>query len=278
MRFSFEEFKHIGSMLLRNFGVLWLVVESIALFDSRVSALGIKAYLAIVAISIIITTMQYFRRKNFSVLLKHMNIKISVTTTDLLDSKGCIVIGSCDTFDTELGDIINPNSLIGKFITRIYNSNIAEVDSNIEDSLSGISFIEDNDKVFGKKKRYEIGTVAVLKRNNNRYFLTAMQHMKQLESRVTTELMSMWNSLDKCWGVVKNQGNHAEVHVPVFGTKFGRTSLSYNEIICHTVSSFLFSSRSELISNHLIIHVYKGDVDKVDFIALRNWLESHKGN
>ncbi len=92
------------------------------------------------------------RRKNFSVLIKGKNITITVTTEDIIDSKGNIVIAGSDTFDTELGEIISPDSLIGQVITEVYNSNKGEIDNDISNSLANINYQTDATKTFGKKK------------------------------------------------------------------------------------------------------------------------------
>ncbi len=66
-----------------------------------------NGFWGIVATSVFITIISMLRRKNFSVLIKGKNITITVTTEDIIDSKGNIVIAGSDTFDTELGEIIS---------------------------------------------------------------------------------------------------------------------------------------------------------------------------
>ncbi len=114
----------------------------------------------------------------------------------------------------------------------------------------------------------------MLSKNNNKYFIPALNKMHSTEMRVSTELDSLWNSLNTCWKTIRDKGSHKSVHIPVIGMKFGRTNITFNQMIYFMVNSFLFSSSSESITKELYIHIYKSDFDKVDFIALKDWLTS----
>jgi len=261
-------------IFFKVFGAMWLVIESIALFDSRISNLGLTGYFGVILISVIITITIYFTRKKFTVCLKEKNLEITITTTDIIKERGSIVVAASDTFDTELGDIISPQSLLGQLQTKVYNSNKSQMDSDIEVSLNNSSFIDDDTKTFGKIKRYSLGTTAVLSRNNNKYFLPALNTMRSNERRVSTNLATLWDSLYECWNVVRNKGNYRDIHVPVFGTKYGRANISYNQMIHFIITSFLFSTNEESISGHLFIHIHKSDSSKIDYISIKSWLES----
>lgn len=270
----FSALKQLLINFIQIFGVIWLIIESIALFNSNVASLGYKGYFSIIILSIVLTLITYFNRKNFCVNLREYNIKIKISTSDIFRAKGNIIIGSCDTFDTELGDIINPKSLIGQLQTIVFNSNRNDLDSDLEKALTNYNYVEDSLKTFGKNKRYPLGTTPFIKKNGNLYFLLAFCSMKTNIMRVSTDVNSLWDTLLMCWKAVRDHGSHNDIHIPVIGSKFARTGISYNLLIQLIIMTYLFASKEEAITGNLTIHVHKGDYDNVDFISLKNWLKS----
>ena len=255
-------------------GGYWLLFEPIGLFNDKVQDFGWFGFFGLNIISLI-TTLIFFRpNKNISITLPESDTKINIKVSNILEQEGSIIIGTNDTFDTELGDIIHPNSLQGQLLSVIYRSNQTALDNNLNTSLENISSELDSSKEFGKLYRYPIGTIACIEKNNNRYFLTAFNKMLSNETRVTTDISTFHTSLANCWKEIRNKGQHENVHIPVIGTKFARSGLENHIVIQLIIMSFIIANKQENVSPSLTVHIHKSDVNDINFIALNNWLDT----
>lgn len=88
--------------------------------------------------------------------------KIRIIKGDLLDQDGHLVIGVCDTFDTETPNIISRGSLLGQTLDKLYGGDTKELDRLLNQELTGKNPVGQVIKD-GKNNKYEIGTVAVVR-------------------------------------------------------------------------------------------------------------------
>jgi len=259
------------------FGCLWLFFEPLALFFDELQGLRWGGYLLIVCLAAIATYLFFRPKKSFSVILPESNTKVSIAVSDLLEQPGSIVVGTSDTFDTELGEIINKNSLMGQFLFNVYQSDKSVLDAEISNALKDNHFETDSTKSFGKQNRYPIGTVACLQKNNSNYFLLAFNKMLSNEKRVTTDIGVFWEALSKCWDTVREKGHQESVHVPALGTKYARTGFPINVVIQLIIMSFVIANKQEEVSQSFTVHIHKSDANKVNFVSLKNWLDFLSG-
>ena len=273
MKLNWDVTKYWLSRYLVVLGGVSLVVEVTALFVDSVGRLGVPGLVAVQVVTLIVTLVVFWPRRRVSVVLGGSHTKISVVVSDILDATGSIVVGSCDTFDTELGEVIRPESLLGQVLVRAFNGDQAAFDAAISESICGVTGHVDAAKTFGKSMRYPIGTIAVVPQGNQRFFLVAFCKML-VQKRVETDVYELWESLRACWTAVRDGGQHSELHVPVLGTKYGRTGLPWNLAIQMIVMSFLLSLPEGQTAPSLTVHINPSDVDKVDFISLATWVKS----
>ena len=269
--------KYWFSRYLLVFGGCWLFFEPAGLFFVKLQGLGWYGFFGINVLSLVLTAWVFHPKKSISIVLPESNTRISIAISDILEQKGSIVIGTSDTFDTELGEIINANSLQGQLLTKVYQSDKNTLDLDINNALKDVIAVVDSTKSYGKKERYPIGTVASVQRNNNRYFLLAFNKMLSNKKQVTTDIGEFWASLSQCWDSIRGNGHHGDVHVPIIGTKFARTGLPQNIVVQLIIMSFMISTRREEVAPSLTVHVHKKDIDNIDFVALKGWLDCLAG-
>jgi hypothetical protein len=265
--------KYWSSKYLLVFGVFWLLFEPASLCFEKLPDLGWWGFLGFNVLSLVVTALIFCPKKDFSVSLPDSSTKIVISVSDILKQEGSIVIGTSDTFDTELGEIISPNSLQGQFLTRVYQSDRNALDRDISESLKDVKAISDPAKTYGKTDRYPIGTVTCVRRNSNRFFLVAFNRMLADKKRVQTNIHDLWFCLCQCWDVIRENGHYNDIHIPVLSSKFGRSGLSFNVIIQLIITSLIIALRDEGIAPSLTVHVHKTDANKVDFVALRGWFD-----
>jgi hypothetical protein len=86
---------------------------------------------------------------------------ISVLKGDLFTEDSHLVIGTCDTFDTKVPNVISPRSVQGQALQRLYGGDVDRLDVELQTALRNETPIGSIMKD-GKTERYEIGTVAVI--------------------------------------------------------------------------------------------------------------------
>lgn len=198
---------------------------------------------------------------------------VRIVQGDLWEESGHIVVGTCDTFDTEF-PYISKASIQGQFLDRIYGGDVARLNGHLDEALEGFESIGIIDKT-GKKTRYELGTVATLHGEGRKYFLVAYTEMNiQNEARATID--GLWRSLSSLWTTVRAQGNGGTVSIPVIGGGQSRLSqvLPAQDSIRFIILSFMLASRWEKVCDELRIIVRPADFERLDRLELQAFLSS----
>lgn len=255
---------------LEVFGVIWLLLEPLALWQPDNLRFGFYGYVALAVLSFLIAIFLARPKTLIERKLSASDTKITIGVGDLLEQKGNIVIGFTDSFDTEIGDIISPTSLQGQFQTKFFPAR-EKLDLVINESLENVSSKIDSAKTKGKKSRYPIGTVAVADQNGNKYFLVAYSRMRN-DIRVESDICMLSTSLNKCWETIRTQGQHKPIHIGIVGSGLARTGLSRALLLQFIVLSFIDAERRENLTSQLTIHILKSDVEHIDFVDLEAWL------
>lgn len=200
--------------------------------------------------------------------------KIKIIKGDLLKQDGHLVVGVCDTFDTETPRIISRNSLLGQTISNLYGGDTKQIDRLLDEALVGKAPIGEIEKE-GKTNRYELGTVAVVRHDPRLVFFMAYCEMNERNEAFGT-IDAVWKSLSSLWSAQSIHGNHSPISVPVIGGGQARMSsvLPAQDAIRVIALSFMFASRKHKVSDELRIVVQPAEYDRLDRLELQSFLSS----
>ncbi|HMS72839.1 MAG TPA: DUF6430 domain-containing protein [Baekduia sp.] len=255
------------------FAALWLVIEPLGLFFPHAFDQGWVGYLGIVGASLL--TAAYIARPRDSVsrALPPTDVVVSIQVGDVLAQSGNVVVGVNDAFDTQFEDeVISQASVQGQLLQRVFEGDRARLDHDIAASLTAAVPSIDTEKTFGKDRRYPIGTVAVVRHGQARYFLPAFTTMsKTLPAHVQASIEDLEIALAKTWQIINAAGQKEPVHVPVIGSHLARLGLSRTLLAQMIVLSFIAATRRGGPSS-LTVWVSPQDCEVVDFIVLDEWL------
>lgn len=185
-----------------------------------------------------------------------------------------IPVNSC--FDTIVDEdistcskpLVSPNLLHGRWIKTMVNKGftIEEIDNKIHNCLEmqnllPKSIIADEDKERGKREVYELGTVAMIRGNNNSTFLLLAISEYDKDNIAHTSV----DDLEMCIKSLLNfYDQHDQGHrlvIPLMGTNLSRAGLSHNDSL--RVITSLFQLYGDKIHGEVDVVIYKGDKDKV---------------
>ena len=131
-----------------------------ALFPDALKDRGAFWVIVVVAVSVGFGLQRSWPRPIERVYTKP-NTAIRLIRGDLFDEPGHIVVGACDTFDTQVPNVISSRSVQGQALQHFYGGDLARLDQDLNAALEGESSVGSVQKE-GKTERYPIGTVAAV--------------------------------------------------------------------------------------------------------------------
>lgn len=199
---------------------------------------------------------------------------IRVVRGDLLEQPGHLVIGTCDTFDTQTPSIIATSSLQGQALSKFYGGDFTRLDAELASALSEYTSTGPVAKA-GKTDRYPLGTVAVLNNNDRKLFWVAYTEMDQ-HNQASSSTDGVWSSLTGLWSAAHRHGNGGQISIPVIGGGQSRLSpvLPAQDSIRLIALSFMFSSRVARVCDELQIVVRPEDYERLDRLEFQAFLDS----
>lgn len=206
------------------------------------------------------------------------NTTIEIVSGDLFAQATNLVIGTCDTFDTSVPNIIAKSSVQGQALERLYGGDTEQLDRELTEALRGKVVAATVEKP-GKTEKYGIGTVAALRHGPHRlYFLAYSEMNDSNEAQSTPD--AIWRSLASLWDEVSRTANGTTVSIPVIGGGQSRLSqvMPAQDAIRFIVMSFMFASRTKKICDELRIVVQKRDFDRLDRLELQAFLSSMRAS
>jgi hypothetical protein len=204
------------------------------------------------------------------IVLRVNNSTVVVKTGDLFKESGLKVIAFNEYFDTQVDNIIiADNSLNGIFLKNVVGS-IEEFDKLIENDsrLNGkISEICD-ERLLGKKKRYELGTII----QYGDYLPTAFLRF-DTENRATLTMKEYIQFLLEFWNQIDIVYAGRSISIPLLGSGITRfkeyDSITEQELLELLIWSFRLSRIKFAYPSCVTIVIHESRKDRINFFKLK---------
>ncbi|HEX4790273.1 MAG TPA: macro domain-containing protein [Actinospica sp.] len=218
------------------------------------------------------------RRSRVARAFRHPDTTVVIAPGDLLAQQAHLVVGFCDTFDTETGGHgpIDPASLQGQLLERRYGGVAGRLDRELAAALREVRpqvRERRTDKRRGKLRRYPIGTTVVLGRRPRLVFAVACSRIgNDYVTRSSVEELGL--SLHRLWDAVQRYGRLEPVAMPLLGAGLSRLDqVDVESLVRMIVLSFVLRSRERLICRELRIVLRAEDFARLDLRELDALLE-----
>jgi DNA-binding SARP family transcriptional activator len=209
------------------------------------------------------------RKKVFREDFTGPDIAIVVMSGDLFAQEDTnLVVGFCDTFDTDTGRniVISSESVQGTLLHRLYGGDRAKLDRDLKGALSHVPKVaveSRSDKRLGKLTRYPLGTVATLHHADRRVFGLAYSRMGN-NLVAHSSIPALRTSLENLWEAVYLHGQLKPVAMPLIGSGLSRMhEANYDDLLTLIVGSFTASSRRRYICPELRIIIRESAFEKI---------------
>lgn len=277
--FSWRMLREVGKNFFATLGIILVGIELFVINfpESFQYGYGWNGLIIVITVAFIISIFLTFPRKSFSKRFSFPDIEINLRIGDILTQRGHMVIGFSDTFDTEIGDIISSGSLQGQFLYSLYGNNRQKLDQDLDSALADKSFVLDSQKIKGKNKRYKIGTTVALDGQFGKFFCCGYSRMGN-DLKATSDVDSFWLSLEDLWQEIRLKGEQKTIFMPIIGTNLSRIKgVSYIVIMKIILLSFIINSRLEPICKHLVLVIDNRDMQKINLLEIRDFVNSLDG-
>ena len=218
-------------------------------------------------------------RNEFKVKFNNPNFEVEVKYGDLFKEKSNIVVGFNNYFDTQMPEVISPNSIQGQFEQLYYKDNIDKLNSEILNALKRkkCQAIGNNtEKTNGKRIELQIGTAITISNNNRKFFLSAYSKMNE-RCMAESNIKYLTTSLNELWSEIRNSGQCNEFAMPVLGSGLARIPVRKVELLYLILLSFTTFSKEQIISKKLTITLNKNDKSLYNLSDIEMFLKKLQG-
>lgn len=261
----FNEFKNYTSII---FGLIGGSLYFVDIPTEQKIAYGI-----VCLVTLLLVYLYLWRRANS---LREIKLTIDestviIKTGDIFAQDGLKAIAFNEYFDTQVDDkIIAASSLNGKFITDHLPCSITELDNHIKHYKFDTDEIKDIDeeRIEGKKQKYEIGTICVL----DNFLITALSKFNNKnEANLTMPeylgfLISFWDKVNRVYA-------QKSVSVPIFGSGItrikGHKTIDEQDLLKIMLWTFRVSEMRFKHPAKLTIMIHEGKIDKINLLELK---------
>ena len=197
----------------------------------------------------------------YTCFLKNADIKITLLVSDIFRQKGAIVIPTNTTFDTIMDDeFISMHSVQGQYQECHYHNALSKLDCEIENSLTGVPFVQVDDGRATKTKRYAMGTTCKISIGQEHVYLLAVADINKYGKPQNVKLENITQSLVSFWQQLNEIGHLESIIIPVIGTgRAGIKDASRDKIIQETIFSFIAAAREMKVTENLVICIHPSD-------------------
>ncbi|KPI02337.1 hypothetical protein OK074_5338 [Actinobacteria bacterium OK074] len=213
---------------------------------------------------------QEFRRPDMTVV---------VEAGDVFEQPAHLVVGFCDTFDTEseASVVINGDSVQAQLLARRYDGDVRWLDAELTAALAPFAPVAREErarKPLGKLDRYPIGTVAVLGARPRLVFAVAYSRIGN-DYVAASSVEDLSAGLRRLWDALRDHAQLECVAMPLVGSGLSRLGhLDQDSLLRLLLMSFVARSREGAICRELRVVVRPSDLERIDMRELGAFLSA----
>lgn len=255
------------------FSVLWTATEAVSHFFDWMHLKDSKLLFAMVIVSAGYAFVTRWRSSSVTIPLKQTNVSIEIMFGDIFQCDGVTVITATEFFDSEIGTLVSPSSLLGVFIEKCFGGHPQAFDKQIEDQLANTKSTRAGKKN-GKTASYPIGTTALVTASRREYFVLAFSHADTETFKARADVRLMFEALSGLWKFGRTHLNGRVLNLPLVGSGLSGVGLPAMDLLNIIMLSFADECRRQVIGSKLRIVLNWDRIDQVDLRKLKSdWEE-----
>ncbi|MBJ7308712.1 hypothetical protein H7U20_00685 [Rugamonas sp. CCM 8940] len=196
---------------------------------------------------------------------------IEIVFGDLFSQGGIRAIAVNEYFDSKLGKPVSPQSLHGLLITKCFGGHPQPFDDQLVAELAPYPSTSEAAKVEGKNVKYEIGTTAMVKSNNDQYLLFALTRNDPLTCKANADVTMLWNAINSLWKRARNECNAMPLNVPLMGSGLSGLGLPTRDLLNLIVLSAITETKAHEITKRIRVVLHRDRFDDLDLRDVKSY-------
>ncbi len=259
----------VGSVFLA-YSVLWTLTEPVVALIPSTGDYGSYKLAGFLLCAVLIGLGRMAVPSSVRVKIPGSNTVVTVEVGDILSFDGHKIIAVNEYFDSQLGDHVSPNSLHGQCILRLFNGDRHRFEQEVDACLP--REYTEVERTTGRRRRYRIGTTAVVSHGEHRLFLPALSRTDIHTLKASANVQDLMSSLHEVWRAVRLYANGDPVAVPLMGSGLAGVNLPYLGILELTMLSIVSETKNGEIAKDIRVILTKEVFAQVDLSELiREW-------
>lgn len=263
-----RKFKNFFKSMLEAIGVIGSFVSiSWAIFQDTLGEVEIICPWLIIfmifLVSFIYALSTVWKKTKIKLKLSE-KVKAEVFFGDLFSSKEIIVIPVNEYFDTIVDEkIISSKTLHGVFVRSYFGGNEADLKNQISNELKNVDYIDINSgRPAGNKKRYPLGTVCQVKKDEKIFFLVALTKFNK-NDRAEVKNSEYQRVLCDLFSYIEQNSQGRRVSIPLIGAGHSGVNLSKQKLLEFLLFSVNLKDNLTLIGGvNIVLHnSIKSEID-----------------
>ena len=253
------------------YAVAWTIVEPLFNFFPVIKFTGLPQYFGMVLFALIFGGWKILPPKKVTIRLKNTNTAIEVVFGDIFTQDGHRVIPVNEYFDSEIGDLVSPTSLHGKFIQKILGGRSQIFDELVDNGLSDVPH-ELTERKKGKNKKFPIGTTLVDNSRSTKYFLVALSRTDIETLKAKADVPELWQALKGLWNKVRIEAGGSPINLPLIGSGLSAVGLPPQQLLQIIIISVLNETKKTEITKEIRIVLLEDVFEYVDLdLIKKDW-------
>jgi hypothetical protein len=202
--------------------------------------------------------------------LRTTNTAIEIKFGDLFMETGHLAVPVNEFFDGQFGSRVDSKSVHGQFIAKYYGSDGRRFEADCDAALRVIrAEAEIAERPGGRRKKYPIGTTAVVSIGGAQAFLFALSETDVETSKARSDLPKMWQALDGLWREVRARSNGHPLSLPLVGAGQSAVGFEPQQLLRIILLSALAATREREVVKKITIVLHEDLFDQIDLRDLR---------
>lgn len=232
-------------------------------FSAKIDGYEVLGFSSLVLIDLLITVFLIWPKNKVSLKLSE-TVKTDVFFGDIFKQEGVVVIPVNEYFDTIVNDkIISSRTLHGVFVRSYFDGNEADLKKQISHELINVAYIDKNlERSAGNKKRYPLGTVCQVKKDEKTFFLVALTKFNK-NDRAEVKNSEYQRVLCDLFSYIEQNSQDKRVNIPLIGAGHSGVKLSIQKKLEFLLFSVHLKDNLTLIGGvNIVLHSsIKSEID-----------------
>lgn len=256
------------------FSAIWTATEALSYFIPGFDIRGPYFLVGVAIFSIGFSLFRVAKPLRIEIKIPHTDTVLEVMFGDLFAQPGFRAIAVNEFFDSELGKVVAEESLHGIFLIKCCGRHREAFDKQVEVELADVSF-ETANREIGKKRRYPIGSAALLTLDTDRYIAFALTATDLATLKAHADVHMLWQALRGLWEKTRIETGGQPLNVPLIGSGLAGLGLPTRDILNLIILSAIAETKQKQITRRIRIVLWKDRYDDVDLRDVKKFWEEH---